>query len=106
MTVYRVLCVALMVGAVLAVTLPRVALEGWRVGGAVLAFTLGFLAFEACGTAGRQRGAVGFLALACVALSFAVPGAGLGAALAGAGAALLVTAWAWKPGEGKNGPGV
>lgn len=104
MTVYRVLCVAVMVGAVAAVTLPSVALEGWRVGGAVLAFTLGVLASLACGPGGKPREAVGLLGLACVALSFAVPGVGLGAGLAGAGAGLLVTAWAWKPGEGKTGP--
>lgn len=103
-TLYRLLSVAVMVGAVLAVTLPPLAPEAWRMDAAVLAFLLGVVAYVRFRTpAGGRVGAV-FLGLAFLCLSFAVPTpGGLSGGLIGAGAVFLVNSWAAKPGEGGKG---
>lgn len=102
MNPYRVLSALGMVGAVLAVTLPSLAPSGFQVGAAVLAFVLALLGFVRLrAPAGRVSGVI-FVGLSLLALSFALPGAGLGGGLAGAGAVVLVNAWTAKRGEGKK----
>ncbi|WP_221089663.1 hypothetical protein [Deinococcus aquaedulcis] len=90
-----------MVGAVLAVTLPPLAPEVWRVGAAVLAFVLGAVAYRRSRGTDR-RSVVVFLGAAFLALAFAMPSAGVGVGVASVGAAVLLSAATWKPGKGRK----
>lgn len=91
---YRLFCLAVMVGAVLAITLPSIAPDAWQMGAAMLTFLLALMGFIRLRKAGgRVFGSV-LLGLALFALSFAVPTAGgLSGGMAGAGAVVLVNAW-------------
>lgn len=104
MTAYRVLCALVMVGAVLAVTLPSLVPSSLSLWAAVLAFLLALMGFfRLRKSGGRVSGSV-FLGLAFFALSFAVPtGAGLSGGMAGAGAVVLINAWTGRLGEEKTG---